>query len=137
MGAKECITANIRVRIRCPGRRLAIRLLLAVCTAGFAAEWVVLPALNPMRRSPESVAASLLGHTPPGSTRQEVQAWVDLQGWRHGGKPYPLNATPPIQRVVGEYHSFPFTEMVFAEWVFGEDDRLKSVEVTKWIADAP
>jgi hypothetical protein len=42
-----------------------------------------------------------------------------------------------IHRVLGEYWSIGFTVVVFAEWDFGPDDQLKSVETNKWVADAP
>jgi hypothetical protein len=118
-------------------RRLAAILILAVSVVAIAVELLVRPILNPLRRSPETIAASLLEQTRPGSTRAEVLEWVDAQGWHAGGKPYPLGGEVPVQRIVGEYNSFGFQTLVSAEWVFDKDGRLETVEVFKWVADAP
>jgi hypothetical protein len=117
-------------------RRIAI-LILAVPVVAIAAEWVIRPILNPLRRSPAAITASLLEKTPPGSTRAEVVAWVNAQGWPAGGKPYPLNGEVPVQRILGKYDTYGFIVVVFAEWVFDTDGRLETVEVNKWVANAP
>jgi hypothetical protein len=118
-------------------RRLGCLLLVGLPVAYVTDQCLVRPLLNPLRRSPESITADLLERMPPGSPRAEVEAWVDAQRWRHGGRPYPLAEVPPLQRVVGEYESFTFIVVVSAEWRFGPDGRLETVEVHKWIANAP
>jgi hypothetical protein len=118
-------------------RRLAALLIVAVPVVAITVEWLVRPILNPLRRSPGTIAASLLEQTQPGSTRAEVSGWVDAQGWRAGGKPYPFGGEVPVQRIVGEYDSFGFDVIVCAEWIFDKDGRLETVEVYKWVANAP
>jgi hypothetical protein len=118
-------------------RQLGCLLLVGVPAALVADQWLIRPLLNPLCRSPESIAADLLERMPPGATRAEVQAWADAQGWAWGGFPFPPGGEAPFQRTVGEYESFGFTVMVFAQWRFGPDGRLETVAVRKWIADAP
>jgi hypothetical protein len=100
-------------------------------------EWLVRPLLNPLRQSPATIERALLERTPPGTLRAEVEAWVNAQGFGHGGRPYPLSTEWPVQRVLGRYSSLGFSVVVFAEWTFGLDGRLGVVEVYKWVADAP
>jgi hypothetical protein len=100
-------------------------------------EWLVRPLLNPLRQLPAAIERSLLEQTPPGTPRAEVVAWADARGLGHGGRPYQLGTEGPVQRVLGRYSSFGFTIVVFAEWTFGPDGRLRTVEVRKWVADAP
>ena len=118
-------------------RRFGCLLLAGLPAAVVANEWLVRPLLNPLRRSPESIAANLLERSQPGSPRADVEAWAATAGWPRGGRVYSLGEEPPLQRVVGEYQSFGFTVLVFAEWVFGPDGRLQTVAVHKWVADAP
>lgn len=111
-------------------------LLAGLMPALMLNELLIRPLLNPLRRSTEAITSGLLEHTPAGSRRTEVEAWVKRQGWRDGGRPYALGSKFPLQRLVGEYREFGFTVYVFAEWWFGADDRLEAVEVHKWVADA-
>jgi hypothetical protein len=124
-------------RRRTTRRRLVVLLILAVPAALLVDQLVVRSLLNPLRRPPESIADSLLVQTPPGSTRAEVVEWVDAQDWRHGGRPFALNEEPPVQRILGHYYEFGFDVAVFAEWVFGDDGRLQTVEVSKMATNAP
>jgi len=117
--------------------RLALLLLAAACVAFVLVEWVVRPAINPLRRSPDTIAASLLGKTPPGSAREDVERWVDAQGFQIGGTRFTSTGTPPMERVLGSYNSFGFTVEVTAEWVFDENGRLTTIEVSKFVSDAP
>jgi hypothetical protein len=104
-------------------------LLLLSVAAYIAVEEVVLPIGNPLRRSSGQIAASLLERTPAGSTRAAVLTWINTQGWRGGGRPYPLHERPPLERVLGSYTSFGLRVVVFAHWKFDDDERLQTVEV--------
>ena len=118
-------------------RRRITMLILVVPVVAIVAEWTIRPMLNPLRRSPDAIAASLLEKTPPGTSRAEVVAWADAQGYGWGGRLTPIGAEVPVQRLVGTYSTYGFIVSVFAEWVFDENGRLVTVEVYKGVMNAP
>lgn len=120
-------------------RRLGCLLLAALPVLLVGNEWLVRPLLNPLRRSPEAIQRDLLDRLPLGTPRAEVETWLNDQGWSWGGVHFaPLGGSAPVvSHSLGEYSSFGFIVMVFAEWTFGPDGRLESVGVYKWIANAP
>ena len=102
-------------------------------------EWLIGPLVNPLRRSTEAIEQSLLEELPLGTPRAEVQAWADAKDMGFGGLRFkPVGEHDPmIHRQLGSYCSVGFRVEVFAEWDFGPDDRLISLEINKVIGDAP
>ncbi len=97
----------------------------------------VLPLLNPLRRSENRIAASLLEETPLGTTREEVETFVCDRGWGHGGLAQDFGRDDALSVTMGHYQDFPFDVTVFACWRFDEHGRLRTVEVNKFLANAP
>src|SRR6266436_714133 len=98
-------------------RRQLFILLGVVALASFLAG----PLLwNPLRRPSGFVRSWLLGKTPVGTSRSEVEAFVKSQGWSIGaygqavGEPGP----PPssIQAGLGSYDGVPWRVFVHATW---------------------
>jgi hypothetical protein len=110
-------------------------LVLVLAGAALACYLFVLPLLNPLRRSEGDIAASLLEQTPPGTPREEVEALVRDRGWPRGGRVF--NEPDALSVAIGSYHDFPFGVTVFACWRFDEQGRVRTVEVDKWVNNAP
>jgi hypothetical protein len=93
--------------------------------------FVTLPHREPLRRSPDEIAASILEQTPPGSTRAEVQAVIARQGWwQSRGRGLDEGE---IEVHLGTYKTILDTD-VFVVWQFDDTGRLQTVHVQKlWI----
>jgi hypothetical protein len=100
-------------------------------------EWLVRPALNPLRRSPSAISASLLEQTPRGATRAEVVAWADARGLPVGGTVFSLDEKGPVSRIIGEYSTYGLEVSVSAVWSFDKDGQLEAIEVFKSITNMP
>jgi len=113
---------------------IAIALLIASC--------------SPMR-SETSIRASLLKHTPVGSSASEVRAFAEKKGWldqtyagtnlgfykqEPGEPPYPVGVSS-LRGDLGHYY-LPFRTDVAAFWGFDTNGRLIDVWVWKE-TDAP
>jgi hypothetical protein len=117
--------------------RVGCLLLASLLVVLIVNEWLIRPLFNPLRRSPDAIAADLKQQMPLGTPRSEVQAWVNAQGWPQGGITGGSDAgTPPILRSLGSYETYGMLIDVFAEWWFGADRRLQSVVVHKWCGNA-
>src|SRR5438105_14533838 len=103
-----------------PRRQVIRRVLCLVLVVAPAAlvvnEWLIRPLLNPLRRSPNAIAADLRQEMPLGAPRSEVQAWVSAQGWPQGGTVRSSDGAPPIQRSLGSYETYGMLINVFVEW---------------------
>jgi hypothetical protein len=110
--------------------------LTVIVTGGMGIYLFAMPLTNPLRRSSDQIAASLLEETSRGASRAEVEALVSRRGWRSGGI---MGQEPPggIGVEIGTYRDVLFRTAVFAYWVFDADDRLQEVKVNKMVIDAP
>ncbi len=105
-------------------------------------------AAQPLHRSPASIRASLLRHTPIGTSYQAVEAFVRKEGWQ----PHTIEGAHlpdrllgdaagfvPAQQVrrsmdvyLGDYWAWPiFGRKVWGYWLFDTNNRLLEVWVTK------
>jgi hypothetical protein len=86
-------------------------------------EWVILPSINPLRRSKQAIMESLLKETPIGTTRKEVQAFLKTQKWARGGVHWDSRDEETnhdgqwLSRSLGIYPDV-FETTVYAEWHF-------------------
>ena len=96
-------------------------------------------ASNPLRRSDASVRAWLLTKTPLGSSRAEVRAVLEQQGWQearfHQTRPSPA-ADPFLGGEIGSYQGFPWYTSVRALWEFDSSDRLVDIRIQR-VMDSP
>jgi hypothetical protein len=115
-------------------RRRTFLLLLAAGIAVVVCYVFVLPLSNPLRRSAYHIAASLLEQTPPGTTREEVEALIRARGWPPGGTV--SNERDAVSVMLGDYYDLPFDIAVYARWKFDEHGRVLTVEVSKFTRNA-
>jgi hypothetical protein len=100
----------------------------------------LLPLIDPIRRSDNSIQEWLLKETPIGTPRQEVEAFIKLRGWTRGGKYRGEEIEEVGQAKVDEHwldyrlgsYSGPFDTTVYAEWHFDETGKLDSIHVRKF-----
>ena len=134
-GSRQLILCLVR---RMRSRRVSIAAGVVVVLA--AAFIVFRIQADPLRRSDSEIRASILGKTPIGSTREHVLATIEREGWL-GHREY-----RGIHRPEVEHHSFfgygaeissyaPF--FIFpcyssAYWLFGADDRVSELFVSRW-----
>jgi len=107
-------------------------LALSCCVIQPAIQWLI----NPLRRSNETIAASLFKESPVGSSRTVVQETIKSHGWPSGGMP-----DEPIGSVtvsLGSYTEYYIADMaVFAVYVFDDHDRLENIRVWRFWGNAP
>ncbi len=129
------------------GRTVLIVLLVvgALLAAGAYCVWL---AFDPMRKPSEQIQASILERTPPGTTVNDVRAFLDSKGWKHypgdkeGGNFWLYRNQHEVQGVsaicarLGSYQGLPWYVTVDAVWVFDSDGKLIGVQVIK-TADSP
>jgi hypothetical protein len=89
-----------------------------------------------------------LERTPLGTTKHDVRAFLDSQGWRHypGDKDrgefwiyrnqHEIKGKSAICARLGSYQGLPWYVTVDAVWVFDADNKLIGVQVFK-IMDSP
>ena len=118
------------------------RVLVAVAfVVVFAVAFIVFRIqADPLRRPDSEIRASLIAKTPIGSTREHVLAAIERERWR--GHPEYRG----IYRAEVEHHSYfgygaeissyaPFFILPChssAYWLFGPDDRVTDVFVSRW-----
>jgi hypothetical protein len=112
-------------------RRVGCLLILVMIGGTIITYEVVLPWTNPLRRSNEKIAATLLQKTPLGSTMVEVRAVLDREGSRHWEPDYDPPDQVTIQSTLGRYTDyFGLVVLVTVEWVFDKKDlRLQRIKV--------
>jgi hypothetical protein len=140
--------AQLRLVRRIKPRRVfaAVLLLLAV---GFLFAFAYGSyARNPLTRPKSEVRAWLLGKTPIGSSREQIMATIEREHWEghpeYRGEFHPevdLAARrlhrqyPGYGAELGPYYFPPFYFWpchASAYWLFGADDRVTDVFVSKW-----
>ena len=76
----------------------------------------------------------MLGKTPVGTSRSEVEAFVKSQGWSIGaygtvGEPGPPSSS--IQALLGSYTGVPWRVFVRATWLFDAEGKLTDIVIDK------
>lgn len=97
-------------------------------------------AARPLHRSAASIRASLLKRTPPGMTKQDVEAFMTREGWhvdnadlleaaarQGGGPPVPAGVHDVLSAYLGGYFIFFGTRTTYGVWAFDADNRLIGV----------
>ena len=95
---------------------------------------------DPLRRSDSEIRASILAETPIGSTREHVLATIERERWR-GHREYRGIYRPELQH--HSYFGYGAEISVYAPffilpcyssayWLFGADDRVTDVFVSRW-----
>jgi hypothetical protein len=125
----------------CCGVVVAAPLLILLINCG------ILPLINPARQSERAITKSLLKQTPLGSTRDEVNAFIQRQGWHMGviyrGKNIGERTAEERKESerwqsanAGYYDDFlVFDTVVYAEWHFDDAGQLDSIRVWKrWLS---
>jgi hypothetical protein len=117
-----------------------VALVLAISTGAI----VVL--LNPLRGSKQQIRASLLRHTPIGSTPDQVRTFVRAAGWEpEDDKDLGGYLTDAIKEShgktaifarLGDYQGIPWRHWVEAIWVFDANGALIDILIWKFI-DSP
>ncbi len=86
-------------------------------------------ALNPLRRSDDTIKRRLRKITPMGSTFEDVTAVAKNHGW-YTPRLYGLG-TNNITGDLGSYQGFPFTITVIAVWQFDSGNRLTNIRILR------
>jgi hypothetical protein len=119
----------------------AVLLLLAV---GFLFAYASY-ARNPLTRSKSEVRAWLLQKTPIGSTREQLMVTIEREHWE-GHPEYRGEFHPEVELAarnlhrqypgygaeLGTYGPFFLPCHASAYWLFGADDRVTEIFVSKW-----
>jgi hypothetical protein len=93
---------------------------------------IIGPLVNPLRGSNGAIERSLLEQLPLGTSRADVEAWAYANNFTFGGISF-RGENKVLFRELGSYWSYDSLRTVTAEWVFGPNDRLISVEVRKYM----
>lgn len=113
-------------------RMLILAGVLAICTVILA--WIFSIVNDPVRRPDAEIRAEMVAETPPGSSIEEVKAFVEKR----------FGKVRVIERMTGgksinvcygtyaTFRQFPWATVVDIIWYFDKDAKLESVHISRW-----